>query len=65
MMPAFPAVPLLLAAAIVLRMPEPPPPHAPMLTGRKLNIALAACVLIFAALPLGVIAATPRLHDRV
>ena len=34
-----------------------------MLTGRKLSIALAAGVLVFAALPLGVIAATPRLHD--
>lgn len=65
MMPAFPAY-LLLAAAIVLLVPgvrARPERHAPMLTGRKLNIALAACVLIFAALPLGVIAATPRLHD--
>jgi hypothetical protein len=65
MMPAFPAY-LLLAAAIALLVPgvrARPERHSPMLTERKLSIALAAGVLVFAALPLGVIAATPRLHD--
>jgi hypothetical protein len=65
LMPAFPAY-LLLAAAIVLLVPGVRT-HServePLLAGRKLTIAFAIAVLAFAALPLGVIAATPRLHD--
>jgi hypothetical protein len=65
LMPAFPAY-LLLAAAIVLLVPgvrARPEPQSPILGGRKLSIAFAAALLVFAALPLGVIAAIPRLHD--
>jgi hypothetical protein len=66
LMPAFPAY-LLLAAAIVLLVPgvrARPLRASPLLVGRKLSIVFAAAVLVFAALPLGVIAATPRLHDN-
>ena len=65
LMPAFPAY-LLLAAAIVLLVPgvhARPARPAPLLDGRRLTIAFGASVLVFAALPLAVIAATPRLHD--
>jgi hypothetical protein len=66
LMPAFPAF-LLLTAAVVLLVPgvrARPARPAPILSGRKLSIVLAVAVLVFAALPLGVIAATPRLHDE-
>jgi hypothetical protein len=65
LMPAFPAY-LLLAAAIVLLVPgvrARPVRASPPLAGRRLSIIVVAAVLVFAALPLGVIAATPRLHD--
>jgi len=65
LMPAFPAY-LLLAAAVVLLVPgvRPRPAERPFgLHGRRLTIALTAAVLAFAILPLGVIAAVPRLHD--
>jgi hypothetical protein len=65
LMPAFPAY-LLLAAAVVLLVPGArarPARLSPILGGRRLSIVLAAAVLVFAAVPLGVIAATPRLHD--
>ena len=65
LMPAFPAY-LLLAAAVVLLVPgvrARPARSSPLLNGRRLSVALAAAVLVFAVLPLGVIAATPRLHD--
>jgi hypothetical protein len=65
LMPAFPAY-LLLAAATVLLVPgvhARPARPTPLLGGRKLGITFAAAVLVFAAVPLGVIAATPRLHD--
>jgi hypothetical protein len=65
LMPAFPAY-LLLAAAVVLLVPgvraRPARPSL-LLEGRKLSIVFIAVVLVFAAVPLGVIAATPRLHD--
>jgi hypothetical protein len=65
LMPAFPAY-VLLAAAVVLLVPglrarPAPRPFAP--TGRRLTVAFAAPFLLFAALPLGVLAATPQLHD--
>jgi hypothetical protein len=65
LMPAFPAY-LLLAAAVVLLVPGTrarPAVGQPILQGRKLSIALAVAVAVFAAVPLAVIAATPRLHD--
>jgi hypothetical protein len=65
LMPAFPAY-LLLAAAVVLLVPgvRPRPAERPLhLDRRKLTVAFAAAVVVFGALPLGVIAATPRLHD--
>ena len=65
LMPAYPAY-LLLAASTVLLVPGVrirPERSTPLLAGRKLTIAFAVAVLAFAALPLGVIAATPRLHD--
>jgi hypothetical protein len=65
LMPAFPAY-LLLAASIVLLVPRiraRPVAPGPILQGRRLSIALTAAVVAFAAVPLGVIAATPRLHD--
>jgi hypothetical protein len=65
LMPAFPAY-VLLAAAVVLLVPgvRPRPAKQPLgLDRRKLTIALAAAFAAFAVLPLGVIAAVPRLHD--
>jgi hypothetical protein len=65
LMPAFPAY-LLLAAAVVLLVPgvRARPAERPFgLDRRKLTIALAAAIAAFAVLPLGVIAAVPRLHD--
>ena len=65
LMPAFPAY-LLLAAAVVLLLPgvRARPAHDSFaLTGRLLTVVLGAAVLVFAVLPLGVIAAIPRLHD--
>jgi hypothetical protein len=65
LMPAFPAY-LLLAASVVLLVPGARPRSAdrPLaLHRRRLSFALAAAIAVFAALPLGVIAAVPRLHD--
>ncbi len=65
LMPAFPAY-LLLAAAVVLLVPgvrARPAPRSFTLAGRRLTIALLAAAAVFAVLPLGVIAAIPRLHD--
>jgi hypothetical protein len=65
LMPAFPAY-LLLAAAVVLLVPgvrAHPAPRPLGLDRRKLTLAFAAAVAVFAVLPLGVIAAVPRLHD--
>ncbi|MDX6409057.1 MAG: hypothetical protein QOE13_2128 [Gaiellaceae bacterium] len=65
LMPAFPAY-LLLAAGIVLLVPGArarPERPAAILSGRRLSVVAAVAVLAFAAVPLGVIAATPRLHD--
>jgi hypothetical protein len=65
MMPAFPAY-VLLAASTLLLIPGVRARAAsarPMLAPRKLTYAVAAAAFVFAAVPLGVIAATPRLHD--
>jgi Dolichyl-phosphate-mannose-protein mannosyltransferase len=65
LMPAFPAY-LLLSAAVVLLIPGVRPRPAERRIGldrRKLTVALTGAVAVFAVLPLGVIAAVPRLHD--
>jgi hypothetical protein len=67
LMPAFPAY-ALLAASVVLLVPgvraRPAPPTKPVVAGRRLTIAVAAAFAVFAMLPLGVLAAVPRLHDQ-
>jgi hypothetical protein len=65
LMPAFPAY-VLLAGAVPLLVPgvrARPAPVAPAPPGRRLTIAVVAAFAVFAVLPLGVIAAVPRLHD--
>jgi hypothetical protein len=65
LMPAFPAY-LLLAAAVVLLVPRVrarPAPQSFALGGRRLTVAMAVAVVVFAAVPLAVVAAVPRLHD--
>jgi hypothetical protein len=66
LMPAFPAY-VLLAASVSLLVPGArarPAPVRPEPTGRRLTIAVVAAFAVFAALPLGVFAAVPRLHDQ-
>jgi hypothetical protein len=66
MMPAFPAY-LILAAAVVLLVPGARPraeAPAPASTKRRFTLALGIAAAVFALLPLGVVAATPRLHDH-
>jgi hypothetical protein len=65
MMPAFPAYALLAAATVLLvpRTRAQPERHSPSLTGRRLTLAVGAAAAVFAAVPLGIIAATPPLHD--
>ena len=65
LMPGFPAF-LILAASIVLLVPgvrARPGPPALRLTGRRLTLAMGAAAVVFAAMPLAVIAAVPPLHD--
>jgi hypothetical protein len=65
LMPAFPAF-VLLTASVVLLVPGArarPAPSTRLLSQRKLTYAVAAAAVVFAAIPLGVIAATPPLHD--
>lgn len=65
LMPAFPAY-LLLAAAVVLLVPgvrAEPARWVSAFSGRGLILALAGAAVVFAVLPLGIIAAIPRLHD--
>ena len=65
LMPAFPAY-VLLGASIVLLVPGVRARAAearPLLPRRKLTYAVAAAAVVFAVIPLGVVAATPRLHD--
>jgi hypothetical protein len=66
MMPSFPAY-VLLAASIVLLVPgvrARPAPAQPDRPGRRLTIVVVAAFVVFAAVPFGVIAAVPRLHDQ-
>ena len=68
LMPAYPAY-LILAASVVLLVPgvrvrpvrEPSSP--PWLRGRRFWVAVGAAAAVFVVFPLGVIAATPALHD--
>jgi hypothetical protein len=65
MMPAFPAY-LILAAAVVLLVPgvrTRPAAPTPVPRSRRFAIVVTAAVAAFTIVPLGVIAATPRLHD--
>jgi hypothetical protein len=66
MLPAFPAY-ILLGASVVLLVPGArarPAPVQPDLPGRRLTVAVVAAFVVFALLPLGVVAAVPRLHDQ-
>jgi hypothetical protein len=69
MMPSFPAY-LILAASVVLLVPgvrarpQAQPQHSSPLAGRRLRVALAAAATVFVLFPLGIIAATPKLHDH-
>jgi len=66
LMPAFPAY-VLLAASVSLLVPGArarPGPVRPERAGRRLTIAVVVAFAAFAALPLGVLAAVPRLHDQ-
>jgi hypothetical protein len=63
MMPAFPAF-VLLAAAVVLAAPGLRPQPLTTPSPRNLSKALGAAVVLFAILPLGAVAAIPRLHDQ-
>ena len=66
MLPSFPAY-VLLAASVVLLVPGTrarPAPTRPEPAGRRLTIAVVAAFVVFAVLPLGVVAAVPRLHDQ-
>jgi len=66
MLPAFPAY-ILLAASVALLVPgvrarsAPAQPDRP---GRRLTVAVLTAFAVFALLPLGVLAAVPRLHDQ-
>jgi hypothetical protein len=64
-MPGFPAF-VLLCAAVVLLVPglrAGPDPAPTRLHGRRLTVALALAVAVFAVAPLAVVAAPPPLHD--
>ncbi|MFL6011396.1 MAG: hypothetical protein ACJ734_06365 [Gaiellaceae bacterium] len=64
-MPGYPAY-ALLAAATVLLVPGVrvrPAAAAPWLSPRALTICVAAAALVFAVVPLAVVAAVPPLHD--
>jgi hypothetical protein len=66
MMPSYPAY-LILAASVVLLVPgvrARPAAESFRLAGRRLTVAIAVAAAVFVVLPLGVIAATPPLHDQ-
>jgi hypothetical protein len=66
LMPSFPAY-ALLAASVLLLIPgvrARPALAPPVATGRRFTVAVAAAFAIFAVIPLGVLAAVPRLHDQ-
>jgi hypothetical protein len=64
LMPAFPAY-VLLGAAVLLLVPGARARPAPLssIPQRRLTLAVAGAALVFAVVPLAVIAATPPLHD--
>ena len=65
LMPAFPAFVLLTAATVLLvpRVRAHPVTRGLSIPRRGATIAIAVTAVVFGALPLSVIAATPRLHD--
>ena len=66
MLPAFPAY-ILLTASVALLVPgvrARPAPVRPERPGRRLTVVVVAAFVVFAVLPLGVLAAIPRLHDQ-
>src|SRR5262249_24451159 len=66
MLPAFPAY-VLLTSSIALLVPgvrARPAPVSPDKPGRRLTITVFVAFAFFAILPLGVLAAVPRLHDQ-
>jgi hypothetical protein len=66
MMPAYPAY-LILAASVVLLVPglrARPATESFALAGNRLKVAVAVAAAVFVVLPLGVIAASPPLHDQ-
>jgi hypothetical protein len=66
LMPAFPAY-VLLTASIVLLVPRlraRPNGGVVPIAGGRLTVAFAVTLVLFAAAPLAVIAATPQLHDN-
>jgi hypothetical protein len=66
MLPSFPAYVLLAASTVLLvpRVRARPAPVAPAAPRRRLTVTVAAAFFVFAVLPLGVLAAVPRLHDQ-
>jgi hypothetical protein len=66
LMPAFPAY-VLLASSVLLLVPgvrARPAPAQPVRTGRRLTIATVGAFIVFAVVPLAVVAGVPRLHDQ-
>jgi hypothetical protein len=65
LMPAFPAYVLLAASVVLLipRMRARPDVAAPILSPKRLKLAVAVAAVVFAALPLVAVAALPPLHD--
>ena len=66
MLPALPAY-ILLAASVALLVPgvrARPLPVQPDRPGRRLTVATGVAFVLFALLPVSVLAAVPRLHDQ-
>jgi hypothetical protein len=66
LLPAFPAYVLLASSAVLLVPGARGRPALTRPTGlpRRFGVVVGAAFFVFAAVPLGVVAATPRLHDQ-